>query len=363
MLESSPLLVELGSDLLPLSVRGGDGDLLARISDLRGQIASGLGMVVPKVRVRDNLALDPGECRILVDDQPVLRFRIPAGCCLLVRAGGAPAVRLHGAEAVPGRSGGQRAAESLPAGAIPAQLPWTGTGAWLRREQASRELAGSTLEPVEVVIRSLAWVIRAHAAELLDRDAVRQLLDETARQHPVMVGEILAAPAGLQGLQQVLRSLVSEQVPLRPMHRLLELVQQGWSEGLGGEQLVATLRRTLCRNITRPLEDEAGVLHCFGLSPELERWLADREPRGTARNDAVAASLLRSVETGIWHMHSAGWQPAMVVSQPLRQPLVQLVRRFLPLLRVVGDEELEGAGELDVIARIRMGELPEPLAA
>jgi flagellar biosynthesis protein FlhA len=368
MLESSPLTIELGSDLLALPDRGNNDGLLARIGTLRVQLASSLGIIVPKVRIRDNLGLDPAECRILVHDQPAIRVRVQAGCCLRIGRNGSagepdPASSRSNRSGVELRTPGERHVK--PSG-VQATMPWAGSCAWIRRDQVAGERTGELLEPVEVIVRSLEWTIRANAAELLDRDAVRQLLDETARQHPVIVGEVLAARPGLQTLQGVLQTLVREQVSLRPLHRLLELILAGWADGLEQGPLVEYLRTQLGSSCSHVVGDASGIVHCFGLSPELEQWLAGREAtRATlaGKTDHVAASLLRSVETGIRHMQAAGWTPVVVVRQAVRPRLAALVKQFFPVLRVIGDEELEGVREVDVIARIRMGEVQEPLAA
>lgn len=365
MLESAPLTIELGSDLLGLPDRGQEQGLLARIGSLRANVAASLGVIVPKVRVRDNLSLDPAECRILVHERQAHRFRIPSGHCLHV-------VRTQTGKFPP--HGDSRSAHQLPEhgdrGArlqgLPANLAWAGTCEWVRRDQVTGPASLELLDPVEVIVRTLEWTVRANAAGLLDRDSVRQLLDETARHHPVIVGEVLAARPGLQSLQTVLQSLVREQVSIRPLHQLLELVLEGWSAGLDGDPLVEFIRGRLGPALCRMAEDDSGAVHCFGLSPELEQWLAGRDPERTAvhsRPDAVAASLLRSVETGIRHMRGAGWTPVVVVRQALRPRLARLVRQYLPDLRVMGDEELESAREIDVIARIRLGDVQEPLAA
>ncbi len=368
MLESSPLSIELGGDLLALPDRGNNDGLLARIGSLRAQLASSLGIIVPKVRIRDNLGLEPAECRILVHDQPALRFRVQAGCCLRIVRTGAAGERGPTSSRANRSDVEMRMPDERPVTTpgVQATLPWAGNCAWIRRDQVAGEQSGELLEPVEVIARSLEWIIRANAAELLDRDAVRQLLDETARQHPVIVGEVLAARPGLQALQGVLQALVREQVSLRPLHRLLEQVLAGWAEGLEQGPLVEFLRSLPGPASCHLVGDESGTVHCFGLSPELELWLAGREASRVTfagKTDQVAASLLRSVETGIRHMQAAGWTPVVIVRQAVRPRLAALVKQFLPVLRVIGDEELEGMREVDVIARIRMGEVEEPMAA
>lgn len=341
LLEANPLQLELGRDLLVFADATAGGTLLARVSQLRQEIASRLGMILPKVRVCDNLGLAPGEFRILLDDAPVLQARIPAGSVL--ELGSSPVAR-------PGE-------EPAPLG-----LPWARAAVWIRRELAGLSGGRASLDGVDVMIRSIEWVVEANAASLLTLDSLQQLLDETRKQHPVLVEETFGNRGAMTAAHWIFRSLVGEGVPLRPMHQVLEAMLEARSRNLDPASTLAMVRRTMGRVLCRQLRDDQRQLPCFGLSEELERRLADAQDqagREPPLQISIAQSLVRSVETGIRHMQQSGLRPVMVVRPSIRATVAGLLAALRPGLHVLAEDEVDPSTRLEMIARIRLGDLQE----
>lgn len=341
MLESNPLTVELGPQLLVHANAAAGGRLLDRISELRLEIAQTLGLVMPKVRVRDNLALPTNEFRILVDDHPVIHCAIPGQAILEI---------------------GPTGDVGKTAGGIADGLPWAKAAKWVLGTTIDPATKARHLGPVDVIVRSMEWSIRANAAEFLDRDSMQQLLEESCRQQPVLLAEILKLEESTGCVRPVLQSLVNEGVPLRPLHRVLEVILESQRQSLGQEETVEHCRTSLGRNICRQLRDRDGKLACFGLSEDIETRLAGSRESGLpggSLSPSMTSSLLRSVETGIVHMQGAGHSPVLLVGQSIRPAVSRLLLSLRPLLTVIGTDEVDSSTRVELIARIRLGDLQE----
>ncbi len=348
LLETSPLQIELGAGLVSLANAAAGGTLLAGVGELRNELVVGLGLVLPKIRVIDNLQLAENGFRVLLDDHPVITARIEPDS--LLRVAGA---------------GGDIGEDSAGG------FPWASEAVWVLSESYRPEPGELLLAPTDVILHCVEWVVRSNAAILLGRDTIQQLMDETRRTHPIVVQEYFDSGLTLADLQRVARALVSEGFPLRPLHQVLESIleigaQQPGSQRPGADEVADHVRRTMGRNLCRLLREQDGRLACFGLSDELERRLYEmtsNTPFEKPPRAGISASLVRSVETGIRHMQRAGMRPVMLVRQDLRRTVAGLLQASIPVLTVLGDREIDATTRVDVIARIRLGDLQEVTAS
>ncbi len=341
MLETIPLTVELGSQLLIHANATVGGKLLERVSGLRTEIAQSLGLVMPKVRVRDNLQLLPDEFRILVDDHPILKCRIPEHAVLEI---------------------GPIGEDAKGASWSVSELPWAKAAKWVPGTSIDSESVARHLGPVDVIVQSVEWSVRSNAAEMLDRDSMRQLMVESCKQQPVLLAEALKLEESAACVRPVLQSLVNEGVPLRPLHRVLESILESQRQGQSHSETVEHCRKTLGRNICRALRAGDGKLPCFGLSEDIETRLTnqlDSGQPGGSLSPGMTSSLLRSVETGVRHMQASGQSPVILVKQGIRPVVSRLFQAMRPLLTVLGTEEVDSSTRVELIARIRLSDLQD----
>jgi flagellar biosynthesis protein FlhA len=249
---TDPLEIELGVELVGMA---SSGDLLPRITAARQAIAEELGLMLPKVRVRDNLRLGPRQFQILINNLAVSTGTVlPDRVLLIKRSPGAPD----------------------PAG-IRAMWP-SGHGAfWAEQDSvAARAREYQRLEPADVIVETLKSEARDRAADLLTRQSTAYLIDQLRQTNPETVNELVPAVMKVGAIQQVLRQLLSEGISIRPLNAILEALADEFDASHGTSELAERVRRRLTPWITAKLQDPAGAIPVVEVSAELKAWLAGR---------------------------------------------------------------------------------------
>jgi flagellar biosynthesis protein FlhA len=323
LLKLDVLALEVGYGLIPL-VSSGDS-FLARVREIRRQIATSLGIIVPPVHMTDNLQLAPREYAILLKGERVARGELYPESLLAIDPG---AVR----EKIEGLT------TTDPAFGMPA--------VWLRNPEArDRALAvGYTVvDPTTVVCTHLSEVIKRYAPELLGRQETRALLDALAETHPKTVEEATPKVLSLGEVQRVLQSLLRERVPIRDLATVLEAITDAGSLTRDVNVLTEAARAALARTICSGLANEEGELTVLTLSPQLERQFADRFGLTTnVQTQAIEPEfgrlLLEKIEAAI--QAAVLSQPVLLCSAAVRPHLRRLTVRFLPDLAVIAHGEV-----------------------
>jgi len=265
LLVVDPIRLEVGYGLIDLIEGGQDGGLLQRLQTLRRQMTQDMGFVLPAVHIKDNLQLGVGDYRVLIRGAEVGRSEIrPRN--LLALEGQMIGERIEGIET-------QEPAFGLPA-------LWISTD---QRQQA--ELEGYTVvEPSTVIVTHLTEILRHHAADMLDRGQVKELVDGLSERYPKVVDDIIPAQVPLGLLQHVLRALLSEWVPIRDLLLIVETLADGVSEQRDVTTLVEMVRFRLGRTIVQKYQNEQGELAVFTLDGELEHMMMERvtQPGGAS---------------------------------------------------------------------------------
>ena len=250
-----PLELGIGFGLVPLVDRRTGGSLVRRVSMIRRQIASELGMVIPPVRIHDEVDLDSHEYVVKVRGTVVARGSIMAG---------------HHLAMDPGDAVG-----TLPG--IPTTEPAFGLPAiWIPETQhAEAEALGYTVVDGEsVIVTHLTETIRNHAAQLLTRQDVRQLLDQLKEINEAVVTEVVPDVLSLGEIQRVLQSLLSEGVSIRDLGAIVESVGDKARITRDPSLLAEYARQALGRAITAPHLDPMQTLRVITLDPTVEQELA-----------------------------------------------------------------------------------------
>ncbi|MCL6520971.1 MAG: flagellar biosynthesis protein FlhA [Firmicutes bacterium] len=339
LLPVDPLEVELGYGLLPLGAEEG-GQLMDRIALLRRQIALELGLVLPLVRVRDNLSLEPNRYRILLKGEVVGEAELRLDRLLAIPQG----TEVAGVEGEPTRD---------PAFNLPAL--------WIRPEQrALAEASGYTVvEAAAVLATHLTEVVRAHAWELLTRQETRRLLDTLHQSAAALVEESVPALLTLGEVQRVLQNLLREGVPIRDLGTVLEALADQAAASKALDELTEAARQALGRSITQRLVGPDGRLRVITLEPAAERQLAESiRGQGNARTlvlePELAGRLIRGLEAEVARVLEQGVQPVLLCAPGLRFHLRRLLERSLPRLPVLSYNEVSDGVPVDVLGTVRL---------
>jgi flagellar biosynthesis protein FlhA len=300
--------------------------LLDRIQRVRQNIAGEIGILMPKVRIRDNMRLDPQQYRIKIADMPVAAAELEPGQLLAIDSG-----------VTSGTIDGISTKE--PAFGSPAK--------WIHPGLAERaELYGYTVvEPGAVLATHLTEVCRRHADEILTRDATKHLVDELKTTSPTVVSELIPSAMSLAEVQTVLQMLLREHVSIRQLSLILETLGDHAPRSKDPILLAEYVRHRLARQICTRYRNAEGELHVVAFDPALE----DRIRAGVEHNDrgmfirlspqAVEAicRLIREESTKLSAAHHA---QIVLVSPQIRPAVKRLTENHLPNLVVLSFNEV-----------------------
>lgn len=335
LLQVDPIEMEIGYSLIPLVDESQGGDLLDRISMIRRQCAIELGVLVPVIRIRDNLQLNPDEYVVKIKGIQVGRGELMVNHYLAMDAGGVT-------EQITG---------------IPTTEPAFGLKAlWVdaaARERA--EYAGYTVvDPPAVLATHLTEIIRTHAHELLGRQEVKALLDSARESYSAVVDELVPELLTVGEVQKVLQNLLREGVPIRNLVTILETLADMAPVTRDVDYLTEYVREALGRQISQ-IYQENGVLTVLTLSPEWEEVIADalqHTDRGlTVALDPRVLQQLFGVLGQALEEHVLPY-PVIVVSPQIRMALKRLTERALPRLVVLSYNEISPDVQVDAVGTV-----------
>ena len=321
-----PMEIEIGVGLIRLADRQRGGDLLERVQRVRQSVATEIGILMPKVRIRDNTRLEQNQYRIKIADVPVAQGVVYPGRLLTIDRG-------TDAEALAAIAAREADANSMDA--------WIGPS-----ERESVERRGSrVLEPGAVIAMHLVEVVRSQADELLTRDATRHLIDELKSAMPAVVEELIPGVMKLAEVQQVLQLLLREGVPIRQLGAILEALGDCAPRSKDPLVLAEYARRRLARAISTRYRDSNNRLHVVALDPSLEDKIrAGCEYSAAGLTIRLAPrtvdEICEQIGVEIDAMTAAGHQPIVLVSPDIRAAVKRLSAAHLPRLVVLSYNEI-----------------------
>ncbi|MBI1293835.1 flagellar biosynthesis protein FlhA [bacterium] len=333
LLRVDVLELEIGYGLIPLIDKNQGGDLLERVGYIRRQIAGELGFIVPKIRIRDNLRLNPNQYVVKLRGEEVSTGQLQPKM-LLAMPGPMVTEELAGIDT------------TEPVFGLPAL--WIGLD-----KRGDAEIAGYTVvEPPSIIITHLTEVIRQHASALLGRQEVQELLDTLQERSPAVVNEVMNKP-GLGTVQRVLQALLRERVPIRDLVIILESIADNVHDIGDADGLAEQARSYLGRTIVNGYRGFDGALHVFTLAPMIEHKINEslqQTPQGWIVNLSpdLAQPLMAQIAQQMETLASQGYDPVLVTNQRIRLPLKRFTNRSLPTLNVVSFREIPA--DLDVRA-------------
>ncbi|HWA84469.1 MAG TPA: flagellar biosynthesis protein FlhA [Fimbriimonadaceae bacterium] len=331
--------IEIGYGLTKLADPRVGGDLSERITATRRQIALELGYVMPTVRIRDSIHLQPTEYIIKVRGEEVARADSSPNQCLAVNSGAV----LY---AIPGT------ATKDPVFNLDAL--WIDGGL---REQAER--AGYTvIEPSAVISTHLAEIVKTYAAELLSRQDVQTLVDNAKAVNEAVVNELVPGVLQLGDIQKVLQHLLRERIPIRDMTTILETMADFGSRVKDPDQLGELVRSAISRTITRQFLDASNKLYCITLEPALERTLVESvNATGFGSQLVLDPNTQRQIvdkcQTEMDNAMAQGYNAVLLCGTQLRLPLRRLMEKYIPQLSVVAYNEVAQRADVEFVGQVR----------
>ncbi|MDO9394352.1 MAG: flagellar biosynthesis protein FlhA, partial [Methylotenera sp.] len=317
--------LEVGYRLIPLVDKAQGGDLLKRIKGLRKKFAQEVGFLAPTVHIRDNLELKPSSYRITLKGVEIASGESNFGQYLAIDPG-----MVSGA--LPG------AVTTDPAFGLPAV--WIDSNA---RDEA-QNMGYTVVDAGTVIATHLNHIISLHAAELLGRQEVQQLLDHISKDAPKLVEDLTPKLLSLSVIQKVLQNLLTEGVHIRDMRTIVETLSEYATQTQDTGELTAVVRVQLGRAIVQQLFPTGNEVTVMTLDSNLERLLTQamqgNSPTGSAIEPGMAETLSRQAEAAAKQQEQMGMTPVLLVSAPLRAALSKFLRRAIPHLRVLSHEEL-----------------------
>jgi flagellar biosynthesis protein FlhA len=337
LLSVDQMELEIGYNLIPLVDTNQGGDLLNRITLIRRQIALDLGLVVPPIRIRDNIQLHPSTYLIKIKGVEIDRYEILADQLLAMNPG-TVTTQISGIEVV-------EPAFGLPAIWIPQSM----------RERA--EMAGYTVvDPSTVIATHLTEIIRKNAHDILGRQELQSLLDNVKATYPLILDEVVPNVVSHSTLLKVLQNLLRENVSIRNMVTILESLADCKSI-TEVDALTEIVRQGLARHICKALGDEKGVIHVISFDPRLEQTLVNslQKMDGSthlALEPKLASELLQKTRERIEEVMQEGRTPILLCSSALRLSLKRLTERVAPRLTVLGYNEIPPNVQLESVGLI-----------
>ncbi len=319
-----PLELELAVDMIDLVDSLSGGDLLDRVRALRRKIALEIGLIIPPVRTRDNVDLGPGEYAITVHGVEMGNGTAPAGHVLVIS---------EQLDILPGP------ATVEPVFGLPAK--------WIPVEsRALAEATGATIvDRASVITTHLAETIRRQASQLLSRQEVKDLIDLVRESDPAVVDELVASDLTIAEVQRVLQDLLNEEVPIRDIVRILDVLGERARVTRDAAELTEAVRVALGPSISAGNADGAGRLYTITIDPVLEQGLLASLQQGPQGADFVLDAtilhqLAMATRNQVLEVEQRGNSPVIVTARGLRRPLRKLLSLTDVKVPVLSPEEL-----------------------
>ena len=339
LLQVDPMELEIGYSLIPLVDTGQGGDLLDRIVMIRRQCALELGLVVPTIRIRDNIQIKPNAYIIKLKGVEIARGELMLDHYLAMNSGTV-------FEEVPGIE------TTEPAFGLPAL--WISEN---EREQA--ELNGYTVvDAVSVLATHLTEIIKEHAAEILGRQETQNLLDNLQKTNAALVEEVVPNLLTVGEVEKVLANLLHERISIRDMSTILEVLADYAPATKDTDVLTEYVRHAMARQITQQNVQD-GVLPCITLDPAIENKIAgsvQRTEHGSyvSLDPDTMQKLLTALQEQLHKLTDQGYQPIVLTSPTVRPYFRNLVERSIAGLIVLSHAEIEQNVEIQILGVVKI---------
>lgn len=340
LLNVDPIEFEFGYGLIPLADANQGGDLLDRIVMIRRQLAIELGLVIPVVRIRDNIQLQPNEYRLKIKGNEMARGELLLDHYLAM----SPGIEDESIEGI----------DTIePSFGLPAK--------WITEEMKEQaEIFGYTVvDPPSVVSTHITEVIKANAHELLGRQETKQLIDHLRESYPILVEEATPNPLSVGEIQKVLGKLLKENVSIRNLPIIFETLADYGKVTTDTDILAEYVRQALARQITNQFSRNGETLKVITLSGRVEKLIAEGVQQTEHGNylsldPAVSQGILESVASQVEQLSIMEQTPIILCSPAVRMYVRQLTERYFAQIPVLSYNELEANVEVQSVGVVNV---------
>ena len=337
-----PLSLELGYGLIPLVDKEKGAELLERVQGVRRQSALDLGLVIPKVRIIDNMLLEPSEYCFKIKGVDVGKGKIRMGFYLCINPG-----------TVNEELSGEKTVD--PAFGLPAI--WVNEN---KRDEAERS-GYTVVDPPSIIATHLTEIIRRHAADILGLQDTQAILDTLRKEYPAVVDEVMRSELGMSAvkIQKILHGLLKERVSIRNMVSILEAVAEYAPLSKNTWFLTEKARQALGSQICYQYADDDRRLRVLTIAPELEQKIIDSKyetPSGIvcAMDPPSQQAWIKAVSRAVAAVKGKGWMPVILCSEQARFLVRNSTDRELPELAVVSVPEIAADVIPEAVGVIRL---------
>ncbi|MGG4506142.1 flagellar biosynthesis protein FlhA [Heyndrickxia sporothermodurans] len=340
LLNIDPIEFEFGYGLIPLADANQGGDLLDRVVMIRRQLALELGIVIPVVRIRDNIQLQPNEYVLKIKGSEMGRGELLLDHYLAMSPG-------IGEDSIEGID------TIEPSFGLPAK--WITEDA---KEQA--EILGFTVvDPPSVVSTHITELLRANAYELLGRQETKQLIDYVKETYPILVEEVTPNPLSVGDIQKVLAKLLKENVSIRNLTVIFETLADFGKMTSDTDLLTEYVRQSLARQITNQYIEDGNNLKVITVSGKIEKIIADGVQQTEHGNYLSidpndSQSILEAIAEQVEQLSVIGQSPIILCSPAVRMYVRQLTERYFPRVPILSYNELEANVEVQSVGVVNL---------
>ncbi len=338
ILKVEMLELTLGYQLIRLADASQGGDLLERIRSMRRKIATDLGFLMPQVRIRDNLHLDPSHYQILLKGVDIGHGSIRPDKFLAMDSGMAT-------EEIEGEK---------------TKEPAFGLDAiWIKPELKEDAIMNgyTVVDPATVISTHMSELVKSHAEELLTRQETQTLIDKLKNDFPVVVSDVTnVASIGL--IQRIFKALLHEKVPLKDMLTVLETIADIAEYSKNVDVIVEQVRSKLARVITSMYKDQSGVIKLLTFDTSTEQRILEKSTehdgiRNLALNVGEINALIQGVSDKASTLLQQGVSPVILIVDPqLRKPIAEIFERFNLEVVVLSHAEIDSNAKFEVMGSI-----------
>ena len=336
LLQVDPIELEFGYGIIPLADANQGGDLLDRVVLIRRQLALELGMIVPVIRLRDNIQIGPNEYIIKIKGSEVAKGELLFDYFMAMNSGDVEE-ELEGIKT------------TEPAFGLPAL--------WIQESQRDRaEMLGYTVvDPPSIIATHLTEVIKKHSYELLGRQEVQVLVDNIKQTYPAIVDELVPKLMSVGEIQKVLANLLKEGVSIRDMVTIMETLADYSPMTHDVDMLTEYVRQALGRSISQKFF--SGNSNVITIDPKVEQMIMDSIQKTEfgsylALDPSVSNTIVNNLSKNVQRLVQLGNQPIVLASPIVRLYLKRLTENVIPGLVVLSYNEIDPGVEVQAVGTV-----------
>jgi len=340
-LQVDPIEVEIGYGLISLVDENQGGNLFQKISSTRKYIALEYGVLVPPVRVRDNLQLSPNEYIIKIKGNIVAAYEIFSDRFLAMNPGNV-----------------EEQLEGIPTTDPAFHL----SGAWVNdQEKDKAELAGYTVvDSISVLSTHLQETIKKNFDKILTRQSVKQLLENLKKDYPAVIEDINPDVLPIGSIQKVLQNLLKELIPIKDLVQILESLIDYSKVTKNVDVLTEYVRHSLGETIANIYKDSNGIIHAMSIGEKLENYITDSlsKQKEAIQTLGLSPEMLRklneSIQQNLTQFRNFGFSPVLITSATIRPYFYRLINSTFPDVVVLSYTELPADVEIEFLGKLEV---------